>query len=171
MENASHNSQSFQQNLLNRTWKYSQRQVLVILVHWQIQDYWKSEALQCLLTLFWNLKCTSTCTFYCFKCEACIHKESYHMHPCIKIWNIFPKQVWVFQMNLYVNFALELSDLVEESRIISVAYMCSKPSSFPKASFGNSIVSNAKYALTGFDVSKFCFNVTSVITNLQLIET
>ena len=74
-------------------------------------------------------------------------------------------------MNLYVNFALELSDLVEESRIISVAYMCSKPSLFPKASFGNSIVSNAKYALTGFDVSKFCFNVTSVITNLQLIET
>ena len=77
-------------------------------------------------------------------------------------------------MNLYVNFALELSDLVEESRIISAAYMCSKPSSFPKASFGNSIdsiVSNAKYALTGFEVSKFCFNVTSVITNLQLIET
>ena len=56
-------------------------------------------------------------------------------------------------MNSYVNFALELSDLVEESRIISVAYMCSKPSLFPKASFGNSIVSNAKYALTGLFIS------------------
>ena len=57
-------------------------------------------------------------------------------------------------MNLHVKSALKLLDLVEESRIISVAYMYSKPTSFPKASFGNSIVSNAKYALTGSSISE-----------------
>ena len=39
------------------------------------------------------------------------------------------KQVWVFQMNLFVSFVYETC-------------------TFPKASFGNSIVSNSKYALT-----------------------
>ena len=64
-------------------------------------------------------------------------EESYHLHPCIKIWI------------MYVKFALKILDIVDEWRIISVDYMYLKPELFPKATFGVSIVLNAKYAPTG----------------------
>ena len=82
--------------------------------------------------------------------------------------NYSQRQVLVFQMILYVYFALKLSDLVREWRTIFVAYMYLKPEPFPKPSFGCSFVSTAKYAPTGPLIDELCRIISIAIMQTYL---
>ena len=83
---------------------------------------------------FWNLKCTSMyfLLFQMWSMHDFVSALKNHI-TCIhalKFELFSQKQVVVSQMNLYVNFALKLLDIVEEWRIISGAYMYLKPELF-----------------------------------------
>ena len=116
------------------------------ILHSNFQIWWENEEPYLLLTCIWNLNHSQSqvLVVHLFQLQS-MHQQvhllmsfegSYLLQSCKNIW-IIQRQVLLFQMILYVYFALKLSDLVREWRTAFIAYMHLKPKTFPKASLGS----------------------------------